>query len=523
MGLSPGHVGPHCASSVILRKTVKIPIARTIIMYRITKVGLLILTLSIIYSLMFKANTTIYFYPLIVAFPLTWLAWISTGHLLASFSRITVLFFFLFYPFSAFLNSLLPVNSLIFHQIDYFGIIGLWAYCLGIFGMICGFIFIRKIKSRLPAPESFESIENRILMGHKVIWVIFFIGFASILLSFLGSYYGGYYHHDYTNFESAKNWFFVGYFGFVYFAMTAILGRIYLQSKKKLPLVLFVLLIISLLIVQIPSARRAPILMPLSYISVYLFSVYESHRVNKTSKYRTQRTIRKLFYAIIISLFMMIIISVIPTLQGGAHSDDISGALLESTTDQINNLFSLNFKKMNCLTGVFGQVAYRVQEFGWAGKAINVFSSGKLAWFAGWDQAIEFVLPSFLRVTPYWELEGVQAAEYLHSDIYQGLPPLTTIGDLYRRFSWPGIFFGMFFLAILLSNLDYYFQKTVGLSSHIHFLMFWFALGSVPVTLGVQEIFVRSFRPFVITAILAFILSKIIKGMADRKAFCRRL
>ncbi len=480
----------------------------------LVQVGLLLFIILLVW---FAANTDDYVIPISVSLFLTWLGWLSSGRNPATFRGLTVIFFALFYPGSAILNVLLPMPTM--HQeLWETGVVGLWAYCIGMAGLLVGYLTLDKLSSK-ENKDRLEAHTTAMLAGFQIgdrrywIWGVFALISFFYLLSFLGSYYGGYYYHEYTDFESTNRWFFLGYAKYATFALSAIVLHNYISTRSRLSLFIFGLAVCELFVFFGLSGGRGVLVFPIIYWMVYAYSM-----VPPRPSGHLQRCY-KAFVGICVLVFIMFINAAWAQFQAYALFD-FSLSNRVSTLGGVAMQFVQpddNFSALEGLygpSGLIGHLGYRLQEFGWAGRAISYYKDADLMWFEGFQKIPEFILPSFFRITPYWEsTDVVEISVSINSDLTTGAPPLTTLGDLYRRFGLIGVFFGMGIIGAILTLWDRFFAKPY-LERRIHFLLFWFHILTVHITMGIQEFLVQSIRPFFITWVMAFVLARVIKGFS---------
>ncbi len=473
-----------------------------------------VLLLFIILVVWFNANTDEYVIPITVSLFFTWLGWLSSGRNPATFRGLTVIIFAIFYPGSAILNALLPIPTM-HEKLWETGVVGLWAYCLGMAGLSVGYLIFDNLPLESKKGKS-DGYTTAILADFKIsdsyhwVWKVFVLISFFYFLSFLGSYYGGYYYHEYTDFESTNRWFFLGYGKYATFALSAILLQTYIATRSRIVLLVFGLAMFELFVFFGLGGGRGVLVFPILYWTVYAYSMVPPRPSGQLQR------LYKIFVGICVLFFIIFINAAWAQFQAYALFD-LSLSNRVSTLSTVVMRFTKFDDEISSIeevygsSGLIGHLGYRLQEFGYAGRTISYFRDAELVWFEGFQKIPEFLLPSFLRITPYWESTDVVAISLsINSDIETGAAPLTTIGDLYRRFGFIGLFFGMGIIGAILTFWDRFFAKPY-LERRIHFLLFWFHILTVHITMGIQEFLVQSIRPFFITWIMAFVLARVIK------------
>jgi hypothetical protein len=321
-------------------------------------------------------------------------------------------------------------------------------------------------------------------------------------VAFLGRYFGGYYFHDSSDFEAANTWFFLDYLRLGAIALSGILLQYYLESKQKLALWLLLVSIVELIAVFGLSGNRGLIVFPVFFLAAYGFGILQANNFNQWNR-------RSLFAAAgALMLFVVFVNSVWLRFRSDVVGEHDTASRANVLLNEIKEGGHLDLMRKGN-TGLLDQAAYRFQEFGYAGMIMEYFEWSKKVGFEGFDRIFYFLLPSFMRSRPYWESTDTDIAMLVNSEIESGAPPITTIGDLYRRWDWTGIVVGMAFIGVALKMWDQFFSKPT-LQRRLHFISFWFSMLTIHLTMGIQFWIIISLRPFFVTWLMAYILSRIV-------------
>ncbi len=455
-----------------------------------------------------------YLQPLIVSLAATWILWRSSTRHLASFSGLTVVFCFIFYPGAALLNDILPspkVHPLLWEA----GVTGLWGYVVGALGLAAGFLFTRSFFKPNERTGTFGSSSNSLYeylfgWGPSTTIAAFLIVTCCYGAGFLGRFWGGYYFYDYTDFEAANRWFFMDYFRIAAVAISSLMLEHASRSRSWLSICCFMLTVVELFVAFGLGGSRGLIVFPIFYMAVYAFSVSGGTKENLLSGWKGMMVMAA------VGLLIIVMNSVWIRYRDLSFGEHDFRARMTELSSQVTQDNPFEWHKEGDV-GLVDQMASRFQEFGYAGRIIEYFQDSSKDGFKDLERVPEFLLPSFLRWTKYYEsAQGIEVAMEVNKSFEMGAPPITTIGDLFRRFGWSGIFIGMALMGVVLMGLDFFFAKPT-LERRLHFLMFWFSILTTHLTMGIQGTLQAGIRPFFITWGAAIVLASGLKYFFEKQ------
>jgi len=172
-------------------------------------------------------------------------------------------------------------------------------------------------------------------------------------------------------------------------------------------------------------------------------------------------------------------------------------------------------------------LARRLSDYVATGWYIQtVPSSAPFRYFENVQYWPYLILPFFLRPTiPDTALQETASLTFDYSGygwhkLGQGSSPAMILGDLYTRFGWPGIFFGMMLFGTLLLRFDRYFAKPT-IQKQILFVMFWVIAWKGLTQSSLTGLFILFTRTFFICWCVSLVADRVIQVIQPRRFILR--
>jgi hypothetical protein len=161
---------------------------------------------------------------------------------------------------------------------------------------------------------------------------------------------------------------------------------------------------------------------------------------------------------------------------------------------------------------VLSQWARRFADYVMVGRIVSVFPTEyKYRGLEGIEYWPLFLLPNPLRpAMQYDPRDSATLSERVKIGIWRGSSPAMIIGDLYSRFSWPGVFFGMALVGCVLRWLDNRLRR-FGL-----FETLLYGILLVPVVILPHETLLGFFLFLTRTMLLALLMAAILNKFVGR-------
>lgn len=420
-----------------------------------------------------------------------------------SFITISAIGHAIAYPLAALLTLGLPipaeaVERVFLETTSY----AMWACVVGMLGLATGASLINKFNKRYPRTGALGGAQWIPSAGKNLVLVLIILPVVAFYM-----YAGFYYHSGVTgiekyNFEAAKIFGFVGYFTHLAYAGVVLQIRRYTITQAKSDGIAALMYILILLVVFIPSGSRvqALVVIPLALIT---FMAWEKRTAKKG-------------IMIIIAVALFIVIGV--SMEFYRNKANFTGAY--SIGQQIKVLANINV--FNPETDSYNPnvsriiLARRMADYIAPGYLISIIPSGyPYRWFEDVDKWIIFLLPTLIRPDTDFSFAdgaGVCFRYGIRATPGAGSSPVMILGDLYSRFGWPGIFFGMMLIGMLFRWLDFRLRRW----RVFDIILFTFLFQQVITLLNESLLrhFVYFTRSLLIILVISAVTTKVLRGFS---------
>lgn len=431
----------------------------------------------------------------LVSLLISMLAFKVVNYQISSFASLFILTSIIFYPLAVSLNLFLPFPAvrpdLWVHT--YSSLIG---YIYSVLFFIFGLLFVNLIFLNQKNYNS-ATVTTSLILNLSLFSLIFIV----VILRFAT---GNYFHVSISGVSEVSNWSnilavlsWVAYCGF-YLQMDR-----YFHTKKKIDGIFVLLMAFVPVLLYLPSGNRESAIEHLP-IALILYLTLE-----KNLKLRLLLTFTSLLLVFFLLAFMY-------AYRGSGL------AASSSVAEQYSQVAQAELVTEN--QSPISQLAQRVSEFAALGRVIeHVPSKFPYSGLQSMDTWWQIFIPGTFRPDKN-KINFNEPAEFsLKVGVAPGWwssAPLMITGDLFRRFGWIGLCFGMFVIGASLRLLDYSFREKPNLFRIIFYVMMaktiWRLYASS--LLG----FVTGFtRDLIVAFIISWILTSMMRSQPLKNASLR--
>lgn len=434
--------------------------------------------------------------PIFVAAVASGIALWSVDYNLLSFVSLIAIMHAIFYPLGALLDLMLPIpviEPFLWNPTPY----AMWASSLGMIGLAIGAKIISRKFSRkgenkeVQSKSPIEKIPSWINIGLSSLVI-------PIVIFMISKQF--YFHSGITgigafSFENAGKYAYMDYIVLLSYAGLFFQIRRYIKTKKRIDAILAIIAFLIPLIAFIPSGSRDRIFRVV-LVALPVFWHFE-HR----------KKVKILMVLVFILMFIFLIVSV----RFYRSEVFLSGAetLSEKAQTLVNQLSFSIIKDSGVMLESYRELALRFSDYVATGWFIaNVPENAPFRYLDNLQNWPALLLPSFIR--PELPFDVIQESGYLTLkasgygwvNYGEGSVPTMTLGDLYLRFGWLGIFFGMILIGVIARKYDSYFSKDT-IHRTILFVLIWPVAATRLVDGSLTEVFIYFTRTFFISWVLA--------------------
>jgi hypothetical protein len=321
----------------------------------------------------------------------------------------------------------------------------MWACVVGMIGLAVGGAFANRIwRSRSQAEIQISQLPSP-PANLLLVCIVFPIAAFEI--------YHGYYYHgavtgfDAYNVEASQKYGFVGYFSWLALAGPILQIRRYTLTRTRRDLAYAVMTILVPLAAFLPSGSRfrAFLIIPLATMA---FLTWE------------KRT--KLKYLVIGSCFFIFLI-LTPLVEAYRYSAQSMG--LGTLKERIGLFLEYGRAAPEDVVPEQKAVLFtrRLADYVSTGQVMAVVpETFPYRYFEEMGQWWAYLIPTILRppITLSYAEGALVANKYGVRPDSAGSSPIMVLGDLFSRFGWTGIFWGMAFIGFLFRRLDFWIHKS---------------------------------------------------------------
>ncbi|MBS4067278.1 MAG: hypothetical protein KGZ62_01610 [Sulfurimonas sp.] len=459
-----------------------------------------IVVLAALYLAFGKVNTPNYILPILASLIAAGFVLHSVHYRWTSFVTIITVCHVIAYPVGTLLVMSLSSPSLAIEPFVWTTTpLGLWGMFAGMIGLMIGILLTRLQLSHNRNLK--HNIHNQLRLTPIWFNVLLMVIILPLVIFYIQT--GTFYHKDVVgteayNFENVASFGFMGYLTYISYIGTILQLRRYMITKSKNDLLYAIICIILPIIIMIPSGSRTNTIIVVIISLLYFIEHEKSIKI----KYGV------MICAVLLLTIMTLSIEAYRLLMRVNRETTFSSRLVTSVQYLINNRNGDEGDKSSEISrAILGR---RLSDHHSAGYLMSVIpESFPHRGFADMDQFVFYLLPTLLRpqITLDYNYDAILMMDtYCFRPDIGGSSPMMIIGELYERFSWPGIIIGMAFIGFLLKKYDTWI-KSGSIRGVMMWVMCFYAVVNM-YTYSLLKIFTFATRQFIIFIFIAYCLEK---------------
>lgn len=462
-------------------------------------------TLIFVYALFGNPNTPDFEWWALLAAISCGLPLIAARYNPLSLICIWALIHVVYYPLALFLN-LIPDSPGVYEY-------DLWAQSpsamavasVGMIGLTLGCVLIDSLRSGRWNRPRIECDNEITAVSSFRIMVLVLLIVPLVIFKILTGTYWQYLAAGVEGFsyENAITYGYVGYLEYIACAGIFIQIRRFLITRSKTDFILAFSAVLLPIILFLPSGSRDVMLR----VSIYplICSVLGLGQISLS---------KRMIAIIGMIVSLLVIMWTVEAYRGSIYHNKREPAGLDDRLQMISTSMTEILTKLSNTKDVLLQmIARRLADYVVVGKIVDEFSEHNLRGLENVHLWPVFVLPNFFRpeVPDFDAQDSPELSKRVGvrpSDV--GSSPCMILGDLYSRFSWPGVLIGMAILGLVWRRLDIALEG-FGLSESL-----FFGLIIIPVTKLTHDSIFSHFlffsRAMIIIGAIFFVLRRFLVG-----------
>ncbi len=461
-----------------------------------------LLIFALIYTIFWPINEPHFVFPALLALLMCIIALKVVYYDFLSLVTISAVSHMISYPLAAFLALSLQdprgaIESPLWETTHY----AMWTCVVGMSGLAFGAFLVNKLKKRPCQIYSIKKIKWFPSARMNLLLVLMILPIIAIYI-----YLGFYYHSGVTGleaykFEAAATYGFLGYFVYLAYAGVALQIRRYTITHLKSDGIFASVCIFIMLIAFIPSGSRTQALVVLP-IALFTFLAWEKRVLMKS-----------IILAVTIAAIIILILGMQFYRQIASGNEAHSLGQRITILGDVDGLFSQagqNKLEVSKIT-----LTRRLADYVASGYLVSIIPSQyPYRGFENVDKWFVFLLPTLIRPsTDFSFIDGaVTIASYgMRSPSATnnlGSSPIMILGDLYSRFGWLGIFFGMMIIGMIFRLIDFLLRQWRVFEIILYSCMFYDVMNLLNQSLLRHFVFFT--RNFLVIVIISFITTQVL-------------